>query len=107
MLKPALRKVLSIQLPHTKEPTTEYLRNPKFRQVIDSAYYVYAEGHYCLDDSRYVVKDHLGFKHLTSYAREHMDECCLVFEIKYDSRIGSFFNGVLHKGRENSRGTIQ
>ena len=79
------------------ETITEYLNNPKFRKMLNTGKFEYVEGHYCLRDSRYISFDHLGYKHLTSYAREHMDECCLVFEIKYENIISSFVGGVLHK----------
>ena len=80
------------------EAIEEYINNSKFRKILDLGLYEYVEGHYCLRESKYICVDHLGKKHLTSYAREHMDECCLVFEVKYENILSSFVGGVLHKG---------
>lgn len=75
----------------------EYLRNEEFRKVIDSGTYLYVEGHYCRNDRRYIYTDQYGWDHLTPYAREHMDECCLVFEQVYQSGLTSVLNGIIRR----------
>lgn len=75
----------------------EYLRNEEFRKVIDTGEYLYVEGHYCRKDRRYLYTDQFGFDHLTPYAREHMDECCLVFEQVYQTGITSVLNGIIRR----------
>ncbi len=75
----------------------EYVSNPLFTKVLDTGYYVYVEGHYCLDNRKYVAYDHFGDKHMTAYARDHMRECCLVFDIKDESIISSVAGNVLRK----------
>ena len=77
----------------------EYVRNPAFREVLDSGRYIYCEGHFCLNDSRYIQLDHLGRSHLSAYARNCMKECCLVFEEDYEKVLRRLLNGVLQKGR--------
>ena len=77
----------------------EYVSNPTFRSTLDSGRYIYCEGHFCLNDARYVKIDHMGYPHLSAYAREHMYECCLVFETVYSSPLKRLINGVLQKGR--------
>lgn len=77
----------------------EYVSNPTFRSRLDSGRYIYCEGHFCLNDARYVKIDHMGHPHLSTYAREHMYECCLVFETAYSSPLKRLINGVLQKGR--------
>lgn len=77
----------------------EYVVNPAFRTALDSGRYIYCEGHFCLNDTRYVKFDHMGYPHLSAYAREHMAECCLVFETAYSSPLKRLINGVLQKGR--------
>ena len=79
----------------------EYIRNEEFRRIIDSGNYVYCEGHFCLDDPKY-IKVYNHTKHLSLYAREHMAECCLVFEVQYGSLIGTL-GGVLQKGRNGQK----
>ncbi len=75
----------------------EYLRNEEFRKVIDSGDYLYVEGHYCRNDRRYIYTDQYGWDHLTPYAREHMGECCLVFEQVYQSGITRVLNGIIRR----------
>ncbi|WP_155995388.1 MULTISPECIES: helix-turn-helix domain-containing protein [Streptococcus] len=53
--------------------------NETLRSRLENGSLVYVESHVCLNDARYV--DETGTKiQLTSYARTHMDECCLVFD---------------------------
>lgn len=82
-----------------KDSIAEYISNEKFRRLIDTRAYEYLEGHYCLRDDRYIAVDHEGKRHLTPYARQHMNECCLVFGIRYEnSAVTRFVNGILRKG---------
>ena len=42
--------------------------------------YIYVKSHLCLNDPRY-IKNEDGNVDLTDYARHHMDECCIKFEV--------------------------
>ena len=87
-----------------KDAIAEYISNLEFRKIIDTGAYEYIEGHYCLRDNRYIAYDHNGRKHMTSYARQHMDECCLVFREKYvDSTVERFVNGLLRKSETQKK----
>lgn len=79
------------------EAVQEYLNNDNFRKLIDTGNFVYVDGHYCVDDRKYISYDHYGRRHLSEYAKYHMDECCLVFDIKYESIIAAISGSVLHK----------
>lgn len=76
-----------------------YIADPEFRAVLDSGQYIYCEGHFCLKHPQYVKVDHWGHPHLTIYAREHMHECCLVFEKVYGHALKVLINGVLRRAR--------
>ena len=80
------------------EAIREYIENPRFRELLQTGRFVYVEGHYCLNDPAYVVKDQYGYYHLTHKARTNMVDCCLVFKIKYESAVSVIFNGVMRKG---------
>lgn len=80
----------------------EYLSNETFRAMLDSGDYVYAEGHFCRNEPRYIKVDGTGNRALSSYAREHMAECCLTFEVIYGKK-GSRQGGVLQKGHIGKR----
>ena len=84
----------------------EYIHNPLFRRIIDRGNYVYADGHYCIRDKKYVYTDNEGKKRLTQYAREHMDECCLVFEYKYEKMVASSADGAMRKSVTSSKKCI-
>lgn len=43
--------------------------------------YLYVEGHFVLDDPRYVTRDEDGTLMLSDAARYHMDQCCLRFKV--------------------------
>ncbi len=80
----------------------EYATNEVFREILDSGEYVYAEGHFCRNAPRYVRADRAGDMRLSAYAREHMAECCLTFEVLYGNG-RSWQGGVLQKGRIGKR----
>ena len=65
-----------------KEMLEEYLRNEQFREIIDTGRYIYADGHICLNEPQYVVRQ--GKKIcLTEWANAHVDQCCLRFVRTY------------------------
>lgn len=75
----------------------EYMNDPQFRKLINTGLFEYVEGHFCFIDKKYIAIDHLGYKHLTTFAREHMEECCLSFEVKYEKSAATFVGGFLCK----------
>jgi len=44
---------------------------------------------------------------LTDYARSHMDECCLVFDLKVTSRVGTDYHTACYLNREPSDVTFE
>ncbi len=58
------------------------LENADLRKKIESGSYAYIDSHLVLNTPKYVTKDDKGFLALTKYARYHMEECCLVFDIE-------------------------
>lgn len=65
-----------------QDALVEYALNPDFRQLIDSGKYVYVDAHFCVNDTKYIRQNESGYAELTDYARQHIDECCLIFDIK-------------------------
>lgn len=53
----------------------------QFTTALRSSAYSYVEGHYCLNDSKYINTGFGGYKRLTEYARKHIDECCIAFRV--------------------------
>ena len=81
----------------------EYISNPLFRRIIDRGNYEYVNGHYCLRDSKYIGINSKGEKFLTIYAREHMAECCLVFECRHEKMSVSLSGGAIRKTGVSSK----
>lgn len=56
-------------------------RSKQFSDALKSGAYVYLEGHYCLDMRPYVELDKWRNKRLSTYARHHIEECCISFSV--------------------------
>ena len=65
-----------------KEVADEYVRNEAFRKLIDTGRYIHADGHVCLNEPQYVVRQGNKLR-LTEWANSHVDQCCLRFVRNY------------------------
>ena len=65
-----------------KEVADEYVRNEVFRELINTGRYIYADGHVCLNESQYVIRQGDRLR-LTEWANAHVDQCCLRFVRNY------------------------
>ena len=57
----------------------EASRNPLFWKAIASGFYTYVENCFVVRDRKYIYRDQDGVLRLTTYAKSHLDECCLSF----------------------------
>lgn len=55
--------------------------NPELRSIGESGIYQYVDSHFVLNHPQYLTQDEDGIVVLTDYARTHMDECCLIFDL--------------------------
>ena len=86
-----------------KAAFAEYLENPDFREYLDSGAFVYADGHICLNDPKYVEYTRYGAK-LTKWANAHVDECCLRFISVYEqASVAGYSFGALNSDEEYNR----
>lgn len=76
-----------------KDAVKLFTQNEKFRELISSGAYIYAEGRFCINSAEYVRHDKEGKPYLTEYARSHTEACCLRFD-----RVGSVENPEYHWG---------
>ena len=74
----------------------EFQRNDNLRKVLNNGAYVYAEGHLCRNNSKYIEISSKGTA-LTPYARTHMSECCLLFDIIHEPFNDEYVVGELHR----------
>lgn len=54
---------------------------------IKNGSYIYVDSHFVLNHQKYITKDLFGETVLTDYARTHMDECCLIFDLSVKSGV--------------------
>lgn len=64
-----------------KDSAREYTVNPKFRKYVEEGDFVYVDGHFVIDDQKYIKRE-LGHLSLTDYAMAHLEECCIRFDIQ-------------------------
>jgi len=69
-----------------RDAVVERVLSPKLRDKIDSGNYLFIDSHLCLNHSKYVRLGEDGKAELTKYARLHMDECCLIFDLTIDAK---------------------
>lgn len=88
-VKPHAYKKGSIKHNHTysipaQDAAIQSIINPKLK---DADYYVYIDSHFVLNHPRYVYQNEAGETLMTDYARYHVDECCLAFDLSIRGRI--------------------
>lgn len=76
-----------------KDAVAESVFSPKLATKLKSGDYLFVDSHFCLNLPKYIRRTENGEAELTKYARCHMDECCLVFdlEVKSDGSYGKQF----------------
>lgn len=80
-----------------------YKRDESFRELLKDGQYVFADGHICLNDEKYVRQTSKGAK-LTPWANEHVDQCCLRFDHIWMADIEEEYElGCLYSSEEYNR----
>ena len=67
-----------------KDAAIQSIINPKLK---DAGHYVYIDSHFVLNHPRYVIQDENGETQMTPYARYHVDECCLAFDLSIRGKV--------------------
>ena len=60
----------------------ERVVKPEFAALLENGDYIFVENHVCFNSPKYIEADEYGDLRLTEYARLHIDECCLVFDLE-------------------------
>ena len=68
--------------------------NPELRKLTETGDYLFIDNHFVYNTTLYVETDVDGQLDLTAYARSHMDECCLVFDMKITSKVADAYHTV-------------
>ena len=85
----------------------ERFANPELRALTDSGDYLFIDNHYVYNAPLYVQAGENGKLDLTDYARSHMDECCLVFDMTITSRVEDKYYAACFLNREPSDITFE
>lgn len=70
----------------SRDAATQSLVDSDFRKLLNSGQYLYVDSHFVLNLPKYLETDPFGKLTLSRYARNHMDECCLVFDVSLNSK---------------------
>lgn len=73
-----------------RDAIVESTMNPALREKIESGRYIFADSHFCISHPKYIEYDENGAAGLTDYARRHIDECCLVFNLTIQKSSNSY-----------------
>jgi len=63
--------------------------HPKLNDLLKKGKLVYTNSFLCLNNSKYIEKNDSGHYELSEYARQHIDECCLKFNIQINGSINA------------------
>lgn len=111
-VKPHAFRKGSIQVNQTfsisaQDAAIERFTNPDLRKITDSGDYLFIDNHFVYNAPLYVERDENGKLDLTGYARSHMDECCLVFDLHITSKVSSDYHTACFLNRESSDITFE
>lgn len=81
--------------------------NPALRSLTGEGDYLFVENHYVYNSPLYVGKNAEGHISLTGYARSHMDECCLVFDMKINGQVKEEYHSICYLNREPGAYTFE
>ena len=90
-----------------QDAAIERFVNPDLKKLTDTGDYVFVDNHYVYNAPLYVQRDDRGKLELTDYALSHMDECCLVFDMKITSEVKNEYHTVCFLNREDSNVTFE
>ena len=74
--------------------------NPALRSLTGDGDYLFIENHFVYNAPLYVGRDAGGHVQLTDYARAHMDECCLVFDMTIKGNVKDAYHTICFLNRE-------
>ena len=85
----------------------ERFLNQELKNLTQSGDYLFIDNHFVYNAPLYVDRHENGQLILTEYARTHMDECCLVFDMKVTSRHSADYHTACFLNRDQSDVTFE
>lgn len=68
-----------------EDAAIQSVTNPTLKKLVETGAYQYVDAHFVLNHLRYLVNPPEGMPYLTDYARNHMEECCIPFDMTMKS----------------------
>jgi len=68
-----------------QDAAIQSITNPAMSALVRDGSYQYVDSHFVLNHPRYITQDENGVTVLTQFARNNMEECCLVFDLSVKS----------------------
>lgn len=90
-----------------QDAAIERMVNPELHELTSNGDYLFVENHFVYNSPLYVEYDDNGKLSLTRYARSHMDECCLVFDMIITSKLDSIYHTACFLNRGTSDVTFE
>ena len=90
-----------------QDAAIERFRNLELRKITENGDYLFVENHYVYNAPLYLQYAEDGTLELTEYARAHVEECCLLFDMKITGGAGELYHTVCYLNRENSDVTFE
>lgn len=85
-----------------QDAAIERFINPELRTLTENGDYLFIDNHFVYNSPLYVEYDKSGKLDLTGYARSHMDECCLLFDMTITSKVNNTYHTACFLNREPS-----
>lgn len=104
--KGALKRNQTFSL-SAQDAAIERIVNPELRALTENGDYLFIDNHYVYNAPLYVKAGENGKFDLTNYARSHMDECCLVFDMTVTSKVADRYHTECFLNRESSDITFE
>lgn len=90
-----------------QDAAVERIFNQELRALTDNGDYLFIDNHYVYNAPLYVQAGENGKLELTDYARSHMDECSLVFDMTVTSKVADKYHTECYLNREPSDITFE
>ena len=78
------------------------MTNPELDAIVKDGSYQYVDAHFVLNHPKYLEQDLLGNTRLTDYARNHMDECCIIFDLSINSVVKERYHSECFLNRDET-----
>ncbi|HEY9059187.1 MAG TPA: hypothetical protein VIO64_01605 [Pseudobacteroides sp.] len=91
----------------SQDAAIQRFMNAELRALTENGDYLFIDNHFVYNAPLYVERDANGKLDLTGYARSHMDECCLVFDMSITSKVDNTYHTACFLNREPSDITFE